>query len=417
VLDDGATKLVFVVCDSLYIGREVYDLSKQQIEKELGIPADHQMMSATHTHSGTACKAKNVLNPPKELDEYEMFVARRIVDGVKRAVNNLAPAEIGWGFAEEPAEVHNRRWYMTPGSPQLVNPFGDVDKVKMNPSMPGMVKPAGPVDPQIGFISVRAPGTGRPIALLANYSLHYVGGVGAADISADYFAAFADRIQQLLGADRLDPPFVGIMSNGTSGNINNIDFEGRVAGKSSERKQPYERIREVADTVAQKVLAVYKQTPHRTDVTLGSRQTELTLKVRIPTKSQIEWAKAEMAKPEGENKHKLARAYAERMLVQADSPSTLPIILQTFRIGDLAVCSSPFETFVETGLDIKQRSPFKSTFTIELANGGYGYLPSAEHYPLGGYETWLTTNKVEAGSAEKIADRLIEMLKELKVKN
>ena len=68
----------------------------------------------------------------------------------------------------------------------------------------------------LGVCRRRVP-LGRPLALLANYSLHYVGGVGSGDLSADYFGAFADGIQQLLGADRQDPPFVGIMSNGTSG--------------------------------------------------------------------------------------------------------------------------------------------------------------------------------------------------------
>ena len=73
-------------------------------------------------------------------------------------------------------------------------------------------------------------------------------------------------------------------------------------------------------------------------------------------------------------------------------------MLQAIRIGDLAIVSSPFETFAETGLEIKIRSPFKTTFTIELANGGYGYLPTPEQHRLGGYETWLGTNRVETGA-------------------
>ena len=43
---------------------------------------------------------------------------------------------------------------------------------------------------------------GRPLALLANYSLHYVGGYAPGHVSADYFAMFVDRIQQSIGADR-----------------------------------------------------------------------------------------------------------------------------------------------------------------------------------------------------------------------
>jgi len=64
------------------------------------------------------------------------------------------------------------------------------------------------------------------------------------------------------------------------------------------------------------------------------------------------------------------------------------------RIGDLAVCGIPFETFVETGLDLKMRSPFPQTMVIGLANGRHGYLPTSEQHALGGYETWLGTNVV-----------------------
>jgi hypothetical protein len=134
-------------------------------------------------------------------------------------LGNLEPARVGWGAARQADQVFNRRWKMTPGTP-LPNPFGGQDRVLMNPGTgnPNLLEPAGPTDPEIRFISIQS-ATGRPIALLANYSLHYVGGTGGPQISADYFGMFADRIQQLLGADRLDPPFVGIMSNGTSGDV------------------------------------------------------------------------------------------------------------------------------------------------------------------------------------------------------
>ena len=50
---------------------------------------------------------------------------------------------------------------------------------------------------------------------------------------------------------------------------------------------------------------------------------------------------------------------------------------------------------VEIGLELKEKSPAADTFVVELANGGYGYLPTPAQHQLGGYETWLTTNKVQ----------------------
>src|SRR5438067_8772467 len=100
------------------------------------------------------------------------------------------------------------------------DPFGGLtDQVKMNPGYlhKDLAQPAGPTDPDVSVLSVQSP-DGRPLALLANYSLHYVGGV--APLSADYFGPFADRTMELLGAEQT--PLVRILSNSTSGHINNI---------------------------------------------------------------------------------------------------------------------------------------------------------------------------------------------------
>ena len=88
-------------------------------------------------------------------------------------------------------------------------------------------------------------------------------------------------------------------------------------------------------------------------------------------------------------------------------------LLQAFRIGDVGITAIPFETFAETGLSIKERSPLQPTFNIELANGSYGYLPTPPQHELGGYETWLGTNFVEKEASEKIAATLLELLGEV----
>lgn len=69
----------------------------------------------------------------------------------------------------------------------------------------------------------------------------------------------------------------------------------------------------------------------------------------------------------------------------------------------------PREVFTETGLEIKNKSPFKKSFTIGLANGGYGYLPTSEQHQLGGYETWLTVNKVEKEASRMIVAEILKL--------
>ena len=408
VLDDGTTRIALVVCDNIYISREVLDDAKRQVTEATGLPADRMLMSGTHTHSSVSARWKNPLQPEKEFTEYQRFVAHRIADGVRCAINNLRPARVAWGTADLPGQVFCRRWLMKPGT-ELFNPFGEPDHAKMNPgNSPNLLKPAGPVDPQIAFLALETL-EGRPLGLLANYSLHYVGGTGPNHISADYFAVFADRIQELLGADRQDPPFVAAMSNGTSGNINNVNY-----AVPRPKRQPYEQMRLVADECAQAVCREYKKLVWHDWVPLGMRQRELELAVRKPTPAQLEHANKLLSEPERPDRFPHERSYAQSALLLQNSPETVRVILQAVRIGELGISAIPFEVFSEIGLELKARSPLKPSFTIELANGGYGYLPTPEQHKLGGYETWLGTNKVEVQSSVKIVNSLLEMFAELK---
>ena len=161
VLDNGQTRLAIVIVDSLGIPREVCDEARRAVAESVPIEPWNLLIAATHTHSGTRASS------PK----YRPKLVAGIAAAVKTAAEHLEPAEIGWGAVDEPSEVFNRRWFVT--DPELLkNPFGGVDKVRMNPprGSPALVRPAGPTDPQVSFVAVRAVEDARPIALLANYS-------------------------------------------------------------------------------------------------------------------------------------------------------------------------------------------------------------------------------------------------------
>lgn len=416
VLDDGNTKLAIAICDNVGIAVEVFELAKQHLQDATGIPPSHVLLASTHTHSATSARGSSKVTRDGELTDYQKFVARRISDGVRCALENLEPARIAWGNIDEPSELFNRRWFVNDAS-LLTNPFGGIDQVRMNPprGSAALDRPAGPTDPQISFISVQSQ-DGRPIALLANYSLHYVGGVREGDVSADYFGYFAKFIAQKLGASDQSPPFVGILSNGSSGDVNNINFSN-----PSERKyQNYEKMQEVAEKVASRVYEAHQQLEFQDWVPLGAAAAVLPLQVRQPTPQMLEHfanlaAKDSSAPTSKHNPNTISRdeIYANRIALLKDAPRQIEIPLQTLRIGDLGIAAIPFEVFAETGLELKDSSPFAQTFTIELANGSFGYLPTPEQHRLGGYETWLGTNYVQLDASTKIVERLLKLFEEL----
>lgn len=404
VLDDGETRLAIVVSDLCMVSREIVDAAKKHASEVTKIPVENMMMSATHTHTGGTACALFQSDPDKE---YVKFLTERIADAVIRANNKLVPARIGWGVGHEPTQVFNRRWKMKPGT-ALINPFGNEDKVKMNPGFgDSNLEPAGPVDPEIPLISVQTP-DGRPIAVLANYSLHYVGGNAAGELSADYYGMFADRVSEMLGADKQD--FVAIMSNGTSGNINNINYGGPPPGPAA----PYEKMRAVANVVAAEAYKVYQNIEYKSWISLDSRQKEISLAVRKPAAGEIKRAREIIAKAKKPVMTTMEEIYARETVLIKDYPDQVPMVLQAFRLGDLAIAAVPCEVFVEIGLNIKKKSPFKPTFTISLANGYNGYLPTPEHHALGGYETWRARSSyLEVNASDKIKETLYDLLEKL----
>jgi len=406
VLDDGQTWLAIVVCDSCMLPRHVLDAAKREASQHTGIPVEHIAISATHAHSAPTAGA--VFQSEPEV-AYLQWLSGRISDGIRRAANNLAPAQVGWGVGSEPSQVFNRRWRMKEGT-KLVDPFGRADHVQMNPPVasPALVEPAGPIDPQIGILSVRD-AQGRPLALLANYSLHYVGGVPGGAISADYYGAFAARLAELVAPGRHDPPFVGMMTNGTSGNINNIDFR-----TARESQPPFEQIRKVAELTAHEAARVAGEIEYHDHAPLAMKQATLRWARRPTPQDEVARARFILSKTKGGTLQGVEQIYARETVLLSEYPPESDTIVQAIRIGELGIATSPCETFVETGLAIKEKSPLKPTFVIELANDYCGYLPTAEHHKLGGYETWRARSSyLEVAAEEKLRTKLLELLGEV----
>ena len=93
---------------------------------------------------------------------------------------------------------------------------------------------------------------------------------------------------------------------------------------------------------------------------------------------------------------------------------TVPVALQVLRIGDVCLGTMPCEVLCEIGLDFKKRSPIQPALLVSLAHDYMGYLPTPRHFPLGGYETWLGTSRLEPQASEKMLDALLQMAAEVK---
>lgn len=402
VLNHESTQLALVICDACMIGDDVFNAAKKMMQAESGLLADCMLMAATHTHA--AVRAVHI-GTDQEDDEYHTFLARGIADAVIQAQKNLAPARIGFGSFEKSEFVRCRRFLCEPGSVGI-NPFGESgERIK---SVAGrssaMIKPAGPVDPQFSILSVQH-ADGKPLAVLGNFSVHYCGGYQRGFVSADYFGHYAARLEAQLDAGESRPDFVGLMSNGTSGSTGSIERDGK-------QYPPFEWMKVAARILAGETLKVIGRIEHRADVTLANAESEITLAVRRPCEERVQWANDVLVNPDRPQPHRWSKVYAQESLHLSKFPKTKTLKLQALRIGDVGIAAMPCEVFAETGLAIKRESPHSFTFSIELANGYGGYLPTRQQHDLGGYETWPARSSfLEVDAESQIRAEALRLLR------
>lgn len=413
---NGEGRAAIALIDAIGAGQEMTDKAKIIVAERTGWKVEEILVSGTHAHT----TPKGGDTSPGRI-AYETTRFDGLVAALTKAIESLEPAQVGFASEDEPSEVRNRRWYLKEGMMDK-NPFGTYDKVRMNPNPATIDTPAGPIDPEVCIVDIRNR-RGKPLGLIANYSLHYVGNipkvieedgkeVGMA--SADYFGEFSRIFPYRVAGSNSENHFVAMMTNGTSGDINNIDFQ-RVRGP----RAPFEQVRQVATKTADAAWRASKKI-ESFDINplVAMKQRSVTLNYRSMRQNEVEHALRllEMTRKEREglDLHQKFMQYANATVRYSEPDKTEDVLIQAIRIGDQAIVSLPFEVLVEIGLEIKEKSPFPHTFTISLANGGYGYLPPPNQFDLGGYETWIGTCRFERESSEILTESLLEMLEELK---
>jgi hypothetical protein len=383
VLDNEIERIAIVVCDVCMVSGAICDAAKKLIQCRTKIPGDQVLISATHTHRAPRCMD---LGLGQAHERYMKRLAELIPEVVDKAAGSMAEARVGWGAGKCPEFCRNRRWIMKPGTVGP-NPFGERgDKVKMcrGPGEDTVVE-AGLVDPALSVLSVQRV-DGRPLALLANYSVHY--GEGGPGVSADYFGHFAQLVEKALDGA------VGIMTNGTSGDI-----------------APGGDPVELANSLTEEAIRIHSQIEHRRWVPIIMEENRLKLSVRGPNADRIEWARQVQAGNWGGHEHPWTKRYAEGILRMAEWSKVRWVKLQAMRIGELGIAAMPTETYAETGLAIKQNSVLKPTFIVTLANGYCGYLPTPQQHELGGYTTWLAPSSfLEIDAEQKLRAEVLRLL-------
>ncbi|MBL7038041.1 MAG: LamG domain-containing protein [Pirellulaceae bacterium] len=405
VLDDGRERLGIVVVDSCMMPRPLLDEAKSLAAKRTKIRPDRILISASHSH--TAPASMGCLGTDAD-PNYVPFLREKLAEALAAAEANLEPAQVGWAVGNAAEFTALRRWIRRPDR-IAEDPFGN-PTVRANMhagrNWDDVTGESGPEDPDLSIISFQAI-DGRPIAVLANFSMHYFGDQA---LSADYFGLFCEGLKSRLATDQDDshPPFVGIMAHGCSGDIWRRDYTKPVPTREKDH---------TIDSFAEGLLDIamdgYKAIVYRGDVDLAMAEARPTLNYRVPHKQRLEWARGIVDEMGDRPPKSTQEVYALEQIILDERQST-EIVIQALRIGDIGIATTPNETYALTALKLKLQSPLSNNMVIELANGGDGYIPPPEQLLLGGYNTWPARSAgLEVQAEPKITETALGLLEEV----
>ena len=401
-LDDGRLRIAIVVVDSCMLPLDVCDEAKRLAARATGMDPAKIMIAATHTHSAPSVMEYCLGSGCDE--EYRNFLPGKIAEAVRLAFERCRPARVGWTRVDAAAFTKCRRW-ITRSDQWQQDPFGERSvNANMHPGHqnPNFIGPSGPVDPWLSLLMVTSD-DGQPIAALANFSMHYFS--GHSGVSADYYGRFAKALESKLGAE--NHQFVGIMSQGTSGDLWWGDY-----GRAREEK-PFQHMNEFADGLAQIAIDAISDIEYHADVPLGMVEKRMTLGRRIPDEGRLAWARRLNELRGDRLPQDRPEVYAMQAVHLHENP-TDEVVLQAIRIGEMGITGMPNEVYALTGLKLKRRSPLDLTWNMSLANGACGYIPPPEQHALGGYTTWpATTAGLEVAAEPKIVNSLLGMLEQI----
>jgi len=404
VLDNGSCRIALATIDVCILDTGLCNSIREKVALETKIPADHIMIMATHTHSGGS--TAGALGTPMD-QTYSALVQERTVEALVQAASRLVPVKVGWGAVSYSEGTNCRVWITRPDT-MLTDPFGDVTvRAMMHPGYqnPAYIGPCGPVNNQLSVIALQTP-DGKPFAVFANYPMHYF---GSGVISPDYFGEFCLQLEKQLGIDSSEVSSgIVLLSQGTSGDQHWMNYDLPKVDKS---------MQEYAVQLVEVTKEVMEQMVYHDWAPLGAQQVIQTFERRCPDVHRLAWAREKIRAMEDRVLPKdRSEVYAyEAVFLDQDPKRDIP--LQALRVGDVGMTAIPCEVYGITGLKLIQRSPFGLQITVELANGGEGYIPPPEIYPFGGYNTWAARSAALIPSAEtEIVDISLSLLEKLKEK-
>lgn len=422
-ISDGREIFVIIDVDAMYLFEKEAAAVLDAVAKLTNLPETHIRLSYSHTHSGplsgTAWSAW-MQEGPEMIAAYDEGLQHKAAGVAWAAINALEPVRIGAGRGSSGIGVNRR----------LQQPEDGRVIVGRNPT--------GPIDPEVQVVRIDTI-DGRPLATLVNYACHPITvGPDCDLITPDYPGAMKRVVEQATGSTCLflqgAAGDIGPIRGGASGGIHEYRRLGAILGHEVSRiwwetEVPQRTERYIGTLESGAPLAMYSEQPAEEPdwfLRVCSRVTALpTREVGDPDTLAAEVAHhiTELGRlrdhQASESVIREQTMLAKRTGMReslARSVTHQPhrnVTFQGLALGpDIALIAIAAEPFSEIGRRVKDASPFPYTLFSGYSNVGWAYMPTADAYPLGGYEVEVSPFAPDA--ANQTIRASLEMLHKLR---
>jgi len=403
-LENNGKQVVMLTLDNCFILNECNKYFKEFINEATGLTYNSIYIAATHSHTAPYLR----LDSGYELEaEYIKFVARRMADAAKFALDDLQAAKAGYGVGTAPEIAFVRRHLMKDGS------------IKTNPARndPDIVCAVGEPDNRVNVL--RFDREGGDHIVLVNYGNH-PDVIGGCKISGDWPSHLRRDVEKVIDNSKC------IVFNGCQGNVNHVDFHPTRTEKDfmddCGAYRGYGHSKYMARALAGVVAQVYDKAQAMEDTHLRSVEKTFMIPTNKGRPEQLEEAyriheawKNGAAKAGLNSGDTMGVPEANRIVQMVDEPDFYDTNIMAIAIGKLVFVGIPGEPFTGVSFALKETPGWDLVFPTALTNGYRGYFPMQSDYDSGcGYE--VVASKLKAGVAERIIAAGQELMNELKDK-
>lgn len=415
-LQSGDARTTFVSLDLLQLPEVFVQAIRDAVaKKDASINVQTMVLTATHTHTAPVLQPGTPGIPVNDqtmtVEETIGYLADKISDGIVAAWKNVAPGKMSYGLDRNSIGFGRRAVYAN-GSAQM---YGNTNR-------PDFVNLEGMDDDDVGSIFLFDQ-QDHVKAIMVNVACPSQVVESQSSVNADYWLPVRNNLKARYGEG-----IVVLGWGGAAGDMSPRPLLHKAANARMRKLRGIDEMQELARRIDLSVSQTFEaaQKEKFTDPVLKHVAVTLQLPLNKITEAQYQEALAAynnvMAQVEKDPScaprvafmardwhHGVVKRYEQ---LQKNPDATYPVEIHVVRLGDLVVCSNPFELYCEYGIRIKARSKATQTFILQMSGFG-SYLPTARAQAAGSYSAIPPSNIIGPEGGQMLVDKTVEIIDDL----